>query len=1086
MKNVKITVFLLFSVLFAVLAPTFSAIASTSLSHYEAIFEAVANNQGEYKDIQAELKITYQIDNKLKTGGMKFVEAQSIEAVQVTDGEGKPLRFQISHSGKRYSKISWHFPGISKGEQVVIVHFKLPDALSVVGGKNYFRAFWVGSWVVPVDKALYRFIFPAGYSYKECSIYPQYEYKEKIVEGKKQIEVPIAPLRGESFTLAFSPSFREWEGAGKADSKGNSIDKTLSSSEETEKNVIEQVRFGVHDAFSRIVFDLKRETAYRVAATPQENVITVSLPNCTLSSQAKGKVYNDTLVKGLELKEKSGKEVVAKIELTKIKSAFTHIAVNDPPRIIFNIRLKKDEAKSKGGTLEKENKGSEQPDITEKRVSQLVPPPPEEKIKEEKVVGEEIKVEVIKEEKIKQEVIKEEEIKREDEVLLASSLAMTSTVPHRRAGEKQAVSAEEKRIYDSARELFQQERYKEALSNLRYFMDKYPRSGLADAVSFLIGDSYFYLAKEGTLTSYQPAVDAYQLALALYPESEEVPRGLFQLADSFREMAYYYEAEENYQLLMDEYPNAEYILDAHFWMAENFFKDGEFEEARDQFQRFITKYPQGDQLKMKRAVFRVADCYVGLKDYGRAQKGYEKALNRWPTHAGLFPETLFNMGLSYLKNGHYSKARSVLLVALNIFPEQDYNHIVLAKIGDTYKMEGRVEEALKVYSQNTVLYPESEGALISEIKMADIGVKNPGFFSFDQYLDPLRVYQRIIEKYPTTDLAEEALFKQGFAFSKQKKYQEAIATLMTVLEEYPDSDLSRKCFFSLQENLYKLVDSYFSEEKYYAILGLYRKYENPFLVETKNTRTLFQTGESFRQGGLYDKALELYGKARRIYPRSYPEDELILRMGEVYLLKKEYAKAERMFEKLIENFPESSYRKLAFHNLADTYYGQESYNEARHAYLTALEGQQRIPRDIRGFFYLGKCYQALGNVSLTIDAYRNAIRVAEHLGEDQGEQGFVIKSYFQLADCLYQNRKYLEAIKVYTQAVERYSEDDRVQWALYRIAESYRKVGKGKADIESLKKVVSKGEREAFWEKVISENIRNLEWEVKNREHLVP
>jgi tetratricopeptide (TPR) repeat protein len=373
--------------------------------------------------------------------------------------------------------------------------------------------------------------------------------------------------------------------------------------------------------------------------------------------------------------------------------------------------------------------------------------------------------------------------------------------------------------------------------------------------------------------------------------------------------------------------------------------------------------------------------------------------------------------------------------------------------------------------------------------MADIGVKNPGFFSFDQYLDPLRVYQRIIEKYPTTDLAEEALFKQGFAFSKQKKYQEAIATLMTVLEEYPDSDLSRKCFFSLQENLYKLVDSYFSEEKYYAILGLYQKYENPFLVETKNTKTLFQTGESFRQGGLYDKALELYGKARRIYPRSYPEDELILRMGEVYLLKKEYAKAERLFEKLIKDFPESRYRKLVFHNLADTYYEQESYNEARLAYLTALEGEQRIPRDIRGFFYLGKCYQALGNVSLTIDAYRNAIRVAEHLGEvgeDQGEQGFVIKSYFQLADCLYQNRKYLEAIKVYTQAVERYSEDDRVQWALYRIAESYRKVGKGKADIESLKKVASKGEREAFWEKVISENIRNLEWEVKNREHLVP
>ena len=229
----------------------------------------------------------------------------------------------------------------------------------------------------------------------------------------------------------------------------------------------------------------------------------------------------------------------------------------------------------------------------------------------------------------------------------------------------------------------------------------------------------------------------------------------------------------------------------------------------------------------------------------------------------------------------------------------------------------------------------------------------------------------------------------------------------------------------------------------------------------------------------------MYKKARRIYPRNYPEDALILRTGEIYLLEKKYAKANKLFKKLIKYFPESGYRKLAFHNLADSYFQQGSYEKARLTYLTALEGEQRIPRDIKGFFYLGKCYQAMGDISLTIEAYRKAVQAAEDLGKDQMEDEYLIKSYFQLADYLYQTQRYLDAIEVYTQAAERYPEDERAQWALYRIAAGYRKAGKGSVEIESLRKLVSEGKREPFWEKVISENIRNLEWEEKNREHLV-
>ncbi|MBW2182654.1 MAG: tetratricopeptide repeat protein, partial [Deltaproteobacteria bacterium] len=859
------------------------------------------------------------------------------------------------------------------------------------------------------------------------------------------------------------------------------LDRAEHRPEKRKENVVERVRFGEHDAFSRIVFDLRREVFYSVEADPQENVVIISVPNCTLGPQVKSEEYGDSLIKKLVLSEKPGRVVVAKVELTDSKGSFTHGTLGDPHKIVFDVMPKVTEAEGEKSPLERGDRDSEKNVITEEKISQLVTPPTEEKIEEE-----EIKEEVKKEE-VKEEMKEEGAIGEEDKLALsASSTTTTIIVPPRKRGEKQAVGEDEKRIFDSARELFRQEKYKEALSNLRYFMDLYPRSELAGPVSFLIGECYFHLAKEGVLRSYQPAVDAFQLALALYPDRKEAPGGLFQLANGYREMRYYYEAKENYEVLLDKHPNARCIPDAYFWIAENCFQNDEFKEAKDKFQNFMVRYPKKDPLKLKRASFRIADCYAGLKDYGRAQKGYEKALGRWQVYSGLFPETLFYMGLTSLKNGEYDKALSLLFTVLNVFPEQEYNHIVLTKIGDIYQMQGEVEEALKVYAQNSVFYPESKGALISEIKMADIGVSKPGFFKFGQYLDPLLVYQRVIEKYPTTDLAEEALYKQGFAFSEQKRYQEAIASLIKVLEEYTESDLSKKCAYSLKKNLYKLIDSYFSEEKYYPILEVYRKYKDPYLAGCKDSKALFQMGESFRHAGLYPEALEMYGGARRIYPRNHPDDELLLRMGEVYLLKKEYAGAEVAFRKLINNFPKSKFIKLAFHNLADTYYEKENYKEARIAYLSALEKDERIPRDIKGFFYLGKCYQEMGNDFLTIGTYKKAIQVAEDLGKDQVEQEFVVKSYFQLADYLYQKQKYTDAIRVYTQIAEKHPEDDRAQWALYRIAASYRKMGKEKVDIAFLKKLAEGEGEETFWEKVVSDGIRNLEWEVKNREHFTP
>jgi TolA-binding protein len=955
--------------------------ASSSLSSYDARFEVIENGEGRLTDVQVELKLTYGKYDREQTKDMKLVEADSLESVEVLDGAGKPLGFKIV-PGRKVSKIVWDLNGQTEKPREVTIRFTLSNSIREKEGRSVFGAYWVGGWIVPVEKARYQFIFPTGYAYRECSVYPKYSYEAKDADGKRIITVSISPLKGESFALAFAPSLEQWE---EVSSQPSELVARIDENKKTDNK--------------------KQDPTGQENKKPDEG-----------SGNEKSREINET-------------DLVPEIDVSEMRGSIAAIK----EVLVAEKQVKKEE---------------------------------ESKVTEE------------------QPHLKEEKKVKKTLSLFTSSIAPVADQSNGTSGERQSRNADENRVFTSALELIEQEKHSEALRTLRYFTSTFAQSVLSGDVFFLIGECYFQLAERGILTSYQPAVDALQLALALYPDVSRAHQGLFQMANSLRKMGYYFEAQDNYQLLIDKYSQSAYVPDAYFWIAETCFQREEYKDAKDLFRYFIVKYPKNDYVKQ--ATFRVADCYVGLKEYGKAEEKYNEALERWSLYSGLFPETFYYLGLSYFRNKNYAKARSIFFMALNIFPEQPYNHIIVTKIGDTYQEEGKEEQALKVYSQNDVLYPDSRGAMISEIKMADLGVSNPGFFNFIEYLEPLEVYQKAIEKYPATDLAEETLYREGRALVEQKRSKKCISSLLAVLEEYPDRELSENCFSSLQKNLVKLIDSHFSDEHYYSILEVYYQYKETFLREIKDTNTLFQIGESFRQAGFYDEALKLYGKAKGIYPPNHPEDELTFRAGEIYLHKKAYDRAAKLFEKIITTFPDSELYEPSLHSLADTYFEQKRYDEAQRAYRTALENGMRGIRGIKSLFRLGKCYQAMGEETLTVETFEQTIRAAEDLGPEDGADKFVIEGYFTLADFLYQIQWYADAIKVYTQAIERFPEDERAQWALYRIAATYRNVGKGSTEVEFFRKLAASESEESFWKNVAGEQIRNLEWEIKNQEYLAP
>ncbi|MFO7987055.1 MAG: tol-pal system protein YbgF [Desulfatiglandaceae bacterium] len=107
--------------------------------------------------------------------------------------------------------------------------------------------------------------------------------------------------------------------------------------------------------------------------------------------------------------------------------------------------------------------------------------------------------------------------------------AEKTPIPVPETEEADEVSAE-KRLYEVNLALFKNEEYEEAISGFQNFIDKYPKSTLADNAQFWIGECYMGLKQ------YEQAILAYQNVIKKYPKGNKVPNALLRQAKAFYEI----------------------------------------------------------------------------------------------------------------------------------------------------------------------------------------------------------------------------------------------------------------------------------------------------------------------------------------------------------------------------------------------------------------------------------------------------------------------------------------------------------------------------------------------------------------------
>ena len=199
MRRRSIALFV-FSLLMALAAVVKSAAETEdySIDNYELTVQSLAASTS----VRVTMDITYRIRSGVKSTGFKYIGTYDAEQLSGQDGEGRVIKTWVDH--QRETRVNWSFAAAGPGLKRVILTFTIPHAITNgTGNENRFEADWAGVFKVPVNKAVYRFVFPDNAGRTVSCTPSEYAIRER--NNCRSIEMTQSPFHNATFEMTFWP-----------------------------------------------------------------------------------------------------------------------------------------------------------------------------------------------------------------------------------------------------------------------------------------------------------------------------------------------------------------------------------------------------------------------------------------------------------------------------------------------------------------------------------------------------------------------------------------------------------------------------------------------------------------------------------------------------------------------------------------------------------------------------------------------------------------------------------------------------------------------------------------------------------------
>jgi len=527
--------------------------------------------------------------------------------------------------------------------------------------------------------------------------------------------------------------------------------------------------------------------------------------------------------------------------------------------------------------------------------------------------------------------------------------------------------------------LYRQEKYDETIGYVGGILEKLEDPQEKGQAYFLVGSSHFFQDK------FAEAVTSLSAFLEAAPKSEQVDEALLYIARSQFKQDQLAESRTTLERLLADFPKSRFQGQAYYRLGECYDAEKKPAEAIKQYDLLLASSPESPYVPY--ALYNKGYDFLGFDKIDEASAIFADLVKRFPEHeikkVALIAqaEAGYRRGRRQLDDKKFDEAIASLKGLYDAYPDFPRLDIVLYDLGWAYLGAGKQAEAIKTFVRITKDHKESSFVADAYYRIGE------DQYQGDKFSEALASYTVALQSKPATEIREAILHKTGWAHYKLDDFAKAQESFQLQVKDFVEGAFASDGRFMLAECQFKLG-------KWEQALALYKP-----LVEVKlsgdqfSVLVLLHGGQSARQLKQWDESLALVNQVIEKHKDSVYLPQAQLTAGRAYYGKKEYDKANELYEFVATGSRNATGAEARFHMGAVCFVQKEHANAIRQ-YQRVMYGfgAEKALAEVKKFQHLSATEAAICSEVLAGEA-KAAADKAKYLTMAKGFYQYILDNH---------------------------------------------------------------------------------------------
>lgn len=425
------------------------------------------------------------------------------------------------------------------------------------------------------------------------------------------------------------------------------------------------------------------------------------------------------------------------------------------------------------------------------------------------------------------------------------------------------------------------------------------------------------------------------------------------------------------------------------------------------------------------------------------------------------------------------------------FPAHPQNHLIATRLADILREQGQLREALHAYAKVVATYPETEGALMSQIRMAELSVTAPDLIPvsmardamrYRPYAFPVPTLEQLIRGAPFHPLSEVARYTIGVIFLQEQQLPVALTTFRALLGRSLDAALRRSVEGKFRLTVQRMMTAHIAHKAYGEALQMFFEHKETLgPAALHEPDLLLPVARSYAGLGLLPEASHVFQMVLASDAVTTKERPRVVLEHALTLVQSGKRSQAQALLTPLDQFPDGTLRHEARRLLGDIALENKRPAEAEGNFQPIEILFPDVGEQAKVFARLARAYEEQG-------AFEPALRTSQQCTERALRQGSAPLPVAE--ECLFHTgalhvaqRQYREALAVYQLIIQAFPRSEHRDWILFHAAEMHRQLRETPRMQETLQ-TLQASTRSPFWKRIAEEYASDDEWRERFQERL--